>query len=207
MSRKHMSEHVAFGGLERSLTKINDQHSIYNVVFDLAIPKFKPREWVTDVVWQWVDGGREELNIAYRDRDDDGNYETQSEYVLSCRANPRARANEASANPSPPSTARFPALCCARCAPPPPTPTNPCPPHFFFRALVSLVQIREGLRQRPVQAPEVGVRGRDRADSGLVGHAGGIAGRNPQMEKGPVSAGREYAHVPVRHAGEVRQKR
>ena len=98
MSRESQKEHVAFGGLERSLTKINDQHSIYNVVFDLAIPKFKPREWLTDVVWQWVDGGREELNIAYRDRDNDGNFEARSEYVPSERAR---RDSVAAAAPNP----------------------------------------------------------------------------------------------------------
>ncbi|GMI30122.1 hypothetical protein TeGR_g9758 [Tetraparma gracilis] len=63
MSRENQKEHVAFGGLDRNLKKINDHQNIYHVVYDLSIPTFLPRQWVTMVVWKWA-AGKEELTVV-----------------------------------------------------------------------------------------------------------------------------------------------
>ncbi|GMI28241.1 hypothetical protein TeGR_g4461, partial [Tetraparma gracilis] len=54
MSRENQKEHVAFGGLDRDLVKINDHQNVFHVVFDLSIPRFLPRQWVTKIVWKWA---------------------------------------------------------------------------------------------------------------------------------------------------------
>ena len=63
MSRDNMKEHVAFGGLDRNLKKINDHQNIYHVVYDLSIPTFLPRQWVTKIVWKW-DEDKQELTVV-----------------------------------------------------------------------------------------------------------------------------------------------
>ena len=53
MSRESMKGHVAFGGLDRDLVKINDHHDVFHVVYDLSIPGFLPRQFVDTVIWKW----------------------------------------------------------------------------------------------------------------------------------------------------------
>jgi hypothetical protein len=70
MSRESMKEHVAFGGLDRDLVKINDHLDVYNNVIDLAIPGFLPRQWVTITAWKWSED-RKELTIVDDDTEHD----------------------------------------------------------------------------------------------------------------------------------------
>ncbi|GMI40481.1 hypothetical protein TeGR_g7371, partial [Tetraparma gracilis] len=66
MSRENMKEHVAFGGLDRDLVRINDHQDIYHVVYDLSIPTFLPRRFVSRVVWKWEED-KKELTVVYDD--------------------------------------------------------------------------------------------------------------------------------------------
>ncbi|GMI31765.1 hypothetical protein TeGR_g10385, partial [Tetraparma gracilis] len=66
MSMENRKEHVAFGGLDRNLKKINDHQNIYHVVYDLSIPTFLPRQFVSRVVWKW-DEDKKELKTHYDD--------------------------------------------------------------------------------------------------------------------------------------------
>ncbi|GMI56305.1 hypothetical protein TeGR_g6889, partial [Tetraparma gracilis] len=63
MSRENMKGHVEFGGLDRDLVKTNDHQNIFHVVFDLSIPTFLPRQWVSRIVWKW-DTGKKELTVV-----------------------------------------------------------------------------------------------------------------------------------------------
>ena len=63
MSRENQKEHVAFGGLDRNLKKINDHQNIYHVVYDLSIPTFLPRQFVSRIVWKWA-ADKKELTVA-----------------------------------------------------------------------------------------------------------------------------------------------
>jgi len=66
MSRENMKEHVEFGGLDRDLLEINHHQNIYHVVYDLSIPRFLPRQWVSRVVWKWA-ADKKELTVVYDD--------------------------------------------------------------------------------------------------------------------------------------------
>ena len=63
MSRESQKGHVEFGGLDRNLKKINDHQDIWHVVYDLSIPKFLPRQFVSMVVWKWA-ADKKELTVA-----------------------------------------------------------------------------------------------------------------------------------------------
>jgi hypothetical protein len=52
-SRDNWKDHAADSGLERHLIKSNEHHNAYHVVYDLGIPGFRPREWVTSQIWKW----------------------------------------------------------------------------------------------------------------------------------------------------------
>jgi hypothetical protein len=64
LSRELLKEHVAYGGLDRDLTKTNNHQNIYHVVYDLSIPGFLPRQWVQMVVWKWSADKRELTTVA-----------------------------------------------------------------------------------------------------------------------------------------------
>ncbi|GMI30494.1 hypothetical protein TeGR_g8045, partial [Tetraparma gracilis] len=63
MSRENQKVRAASGGLESDLVKINDHENIYHVVYDLSIPTFLPRQFVSMVVWKW-DEDMQELTVA-----------------------------------------------------------------------------------------------------------------------------------------------
>ena len=63
MSRENRKEHVAFGGLDRDLMKINDHQNIFHLAIDLSIPGFLPRQFVSSVVWKWA-GDKKELTVV-----------------------------------------------------------------------------------------------------------------------------------------------
>ncbi|GMI54554.1 hypothetical protein TeGR_g8854 [Tetraparma gracilis] len=63
MSRENMKGHVAFGGLDRDLKKINDHQNIFHVVYDLSIPTLLPRQFVSRIVWKW-DEDKKELTVV-----------------------------------------------------------------------------------------------------------------------------------------------
>jgi hypothetical protein len=63
MSRESQKEHVAAGGLDRNLKKINDHQNIYHVVYDLSIPRFLPRQFVSRIVWKWA-ADKQELTVV-----------------------------------------------------------------------------------------------------------------------------------------------
>ena len=69
MSRENMQGHVAFGGLDRDLVKNNDHQNIFHAVFDLSIPRFLPRQWVTMTIWKWAED-KQELTVAGEDIED-----------------------------------------------------------------------------------------------------------------------------------------
>jgi hypothetical protein len=81
MSRENMKEHVAFGGLDRDLVKINDHQNIYHVVYDVSIPRFLPRQWVSKVIWKWA-ADKKELTVAYDDIKHDA-FAERKEYLRS----------------------------------------------------------------------------------------------------------------------------
>jgi hypothetical protein len=58
-----MKEHAAFGGLDREVKKINDHAEIFHVVYDLSIPRFLPREFLTKFLWKWS-RDKQELTVA-----------------------------------------------------------------------------------------------------------------------------------------------
>jgi hypothetical protein len=64
MSRENLKGHVAFGGLDRDSVKINDHQNIFHVVFDLSIPTFLPRQFVSMIVWAWSDDKKELTAVA-----------------------------------------------------------------------------------------------------------------------------------------------
>jgi hypothetical protein len=66
LSRENQKEHVAFGGLDRNLKKINDHQNIYHAVYDFSIPGFLPRQFVSMVVWKWEED-KKELTVVYDD--------------------------------------------------------------------------------------------------------------------------------------------
>ncbi|GMI23740.1 hypothetical protein TeGR_g15203 [Tetraparma gracilis] len=66
MSRESMKGHVAFGGLDRNLKKINDHQDIFHVVYNLSIPTFLPRQFVSRIVWKWA-ADKKELTVVYDD--------------------------------------------------------------------------------------------------------------------------------------------
>jgi hypothetical protein len=63
MSRESQKEHVASGGLDRDLVEINDHQDIYHIVFDLSIPGFLPRQFVSRVIWKWA-ADKKELTVV-----------------------------------------------------------------------------------------------------------------------------------------------
>jgi hypothetical protein len=67
MSRELMKAHVAFGGLDRCLTKVNAHQDIFHVVYDFKIPSFLPREFLSRVIWKWT--GDDELTTVADTRD------------------------------------------------------------------------------------------------------------------------------------------
>ena len=52
------------GSLERSFTKTNDHHGVYHVVYDLKIPGFQPREFLSSLVWRQLG---DKLVVLYDD--------------------------------------------------------------------------------------------------------------------------------------------
>jgi hypothetical protein len=54
MSRNALKEHYKSGGLERSLTKINEHDYVYVFGRDYHIPGAQPRDFVMRVIWKRV---------------------------------------------------------------------------------------------------------------------------------------------------------
>jgi hypothetical protein len=79
MSRDNMKVHVAFGGLERVIAKINNHQNIFNLVIDLSIPGFLPRQWVIKNVWKWG-ADKKELTLVSDDTVHDG-FPERKEYL------------------------------------------------------------------------------------------------------------------------------
>ena len=60
--------HLAFGGLERSVTEVNEHSHLFHYVIDPRIPGFLPREWLNKMVWRMdATGSRKVLEIVYID--------------------------------------------------------------------------------------------------------------------------------------------
>ncbi|GMI30488.1 hypothetical protein TeGR_g8045 [Tetraparma gracilis] len=79
MSRENQKVRAASGGLESDLVKINDHENIYHVVYDLSIPTFLPRQFVSMVVWKW-DEDMQELTVAGEGVQHDG-FPERKEYL------------------------------------------------------------------------------------------------------------------------------
>jgi len=52
------------GSLERSFTKTNDHHGVYHVVYDIMIPGFQQREFLSSLVWRQQG---DKLAVLYED--------------------------------------------------------------------------------------------------------------------------------------------
>jgi hypothetical protein len=63
MSRENQKEHATFGGLDRELVKINNHQNISHIVYDLSIPRFLPRQFLSRVVWRWA-ADKKELRVV-----------------------------------------------------------------------------------------------------------------------------------------------
>ena len=51
MSRGRVSAHLAFGGLERSVSELNNHSQLFHYVIDVKIPGLRPREWLNKMIW------------------------------------------------------------------------------------------------------------------------------------------------------------
>ena len=78
MSRENMKGHQD-GGLDRDLLKVNNHQSIYHVVYDLSIPRFLPRQWVSRVVWKWA-ADKQELTVV-ADNAENAAFSERKEYL------------------------------------------------------------------------------------------------------------------------------
>jgi hypothetical protein len=75
MSRENLKLHAENKGkvgLERSLERINAHCEVFHVAFDLKIPGFLPREWLTKGVWKWTGDG--ELLVTTKSYVDEEKY-------------------------------------------------------------------------------------------------------------------------------------
>jgi hypothetical protein len=59
------------------MAKINDHQNIYHFVYDLSIPRFLPRQWVTKIVWKWA-ADKKELTVVYDDVKHDAFQESEA---------------------------------------------------------------------------------------------------------------------------------
>jgi len=66
MSKMSREQVALAGSLERSLTRINDHSTIYQVVYDFGIPGFRPREFLSSLVWRRQG---DKLTLVYDDID------------------------------------------------------------------------------------------------------------------------------------------
>jgi hypothetical protein len=64
---------------ERTLTAIDAHTNIYRVVYELGIPGFRPREWVTRQTWKWE--GADKLVVVYTSILDDDIYPLSPAFV------------------------------------------------------------------------------------------------------------------------------
>jgi hypothetical protein len=78
VSRENMKVHQD-GGLDRDLLKVNNHQSIYHVVYDLSIPRFLPRQWVSRVVWKWA-ADKQELTVV-ADNVENAAFSERKEYL------------------------------------------------------------------------------------------------------------------------------
>jgi hypothetical protein len=78
MSRNALKEHYKSGGLERSLTKINEHDYVYAFARNYA-SGFQPRDLVMRVVWKWLNEST--LVIASESFVDQENYPTRDGFV------------------------------------------------------------------------------------------------------------------------------
>jgi hypothetical protein len=81
MSREQTKNHRARRGLERSLIAVNQHCYIYNVVLDLQIPGFQPREWLLRQVWKWREDSKTQLDLCVENHGDPLNYPLNPKYV------------------------------------------------------------------------------------------------------------------------------
>jgi hypothetical protein len=77
MSRANIKED-ALNALSRSLEEVSETHFIYDVVYDLGIPTFLPRQFKTDMVWRWRNEG---LLEVYSNNCDDSDRSSAGQYV------------------------------------------------------------------------------------------------------------------------------
>ena len=83
MSRENMKEHAEFGGLDRDLLEINHHQNIYHVVYDLSIPRFLPRQFVSRIVWKWA-ADKQELTVV-ADSVEHTDFPERKEYLRASR--------------------------------------------------------------------------------------------------------------------------
>ncbi|GMH79820.1 hypothetical protein TrLO_g13491 [Triparma laevis f. longispina] len=72
MTRDRKKLHIEEGGLERSVVNLNNHCDIYQTVYDLSIPTFAPREWVSKCAWKKMSESK--LVTAYVDHIDEEAY-------------------------------------------------------------------------------------------------------------------------------------
>jgi len=58
VNRRHLTQFMKEGGVERRLTKVSDHEGLFHVVYELGVAGLKPREWVCSMMWKWMVDGR-----------------------------------------------------------------------------------------------------------------------------------------------------
>jgi hypothetical protein len=83
MGRARLKSGFAFGGMERSMIFSNDHSYVYRVVYDIGVPGFLPREFVSNGAWLWGKGPdhRKKFLSVYISCDDHPDYPLNSKYV------------------------------------------------------------------------------------------------------------------------------
>jgi len=84
LSRDNMKSNRSTGVLESSQTTINGHHSVVQNVYDLGVPGFTPREWVTANIWKWADEGT--LKVFVESTDFEG-VPVKKEYLRAAATN------------------------------------------------------------------------------------------------------------------------
>ena len=69
VSRERMKDHYKWGGLGKSLLKLNNHSDLFYNVIDFGVKTLAPREWVSKVVWKMVD--KDTMLVCYEDVEDD----------------------------------------------------------------------------------------------------------------------------------------
>ncbi|GMH74562.1 hypothetical protein TL16_g06498 [Triparma laevis f. inornata] len=69
VTRERMKDHYAFGGLGRTIAKLNNHSELYHNTIDFGVRSFVPREWLTMCIWKVLDENT--IIVCVEDTEDD----------------------------------------------------------------------------------------------------------------------------------------